>query len=157
MFKSLQQLSVLWLRQSLDAVLLWDISAIKQQFRHSSSGIATARNTQLCHNLKTQLFMSVSLPFNLQCPFTCPAKILMHHSSHLKSYPDHVWCVLPHAFCCFKGFQDAHVFCFDPRQDQQQIALDLDVIGYLQDLSSFHKLLSTNTAMVQIMALCMQP
>lgn len=38
MFKSLQQLSVLWLRQLLDALLLWDISAMKQRLRHSSSG-----------------------------------------------------------------------------------------------------------------------
>lgn len=50
-----------------------------------------------------------------------------------------------------------HMFCYDPHLESKSIVLDLDVIRYLKDLSSFHQLPSTNAAVVQIMALCLQP
>lgn len=65
-----------------------------------------ARNTQLCHHLQTQLFMSISLPFNL--PFMsiqCPAKRHLNASlppMKILSRPC-VVCVFSCFFLLFRG------------------------------------------------------
>lgn len=68
----------------------------------------------------------------------------------------------------FKGPAKMHLTVFKVHSRRRQVAFAacarssrcaayLDATGYLQDLSSRRKLLSANTAVVQIVGLCLQP